>query len=109
MNECSSQRSKLGVSPANFEILHTVRANRDLSLTMNYPCPYGVRDVASTTLMVLPGICDKNLQVLIFVEYLLDTAVIASLLAWGSLPDVFLLIVTQVPWPRDEFWGLVPG
>lgn len=74
---------------------------------MDYPSPYRVGNVASPTLMVLPGICDENLQVLVLVEYLLDTAVIASLLAWSPLLGVLFLIVTQIPWPRHKFRGVV--
>lgn len=58
--------------------------------------------------MVFPGIRDEDLQILILVEHLLDTAVIASLPAWSSLFGVFLLIVAQVPRPGHKFWRLAP-
>ena len=66
---------------------------------MSYSSPDRIRNVTSPILVVLPGIYNEDLQVFFLVEYLLNTALIASLLTWSSLLDVFLFIVTQVPWP----------
>lgn len=74
-----------------------------------YPSPYRVGNVAPPTLVILPGISDKDLQVVIFIKYLLDATVIASPLTWGSLLGVFFIIVTHVPLPRDKFWRFVGG
>ena len=76
---------------------------------MSYPSPYRICNVTSPVLMVLSGIYNQDLQVFSLVEYLLNAAVIASLLAWSSLLDVFLFIITQVPWPRHKVWGVVLG
>ncbi len=44
--------------------------------------------------MALPRIGDDDLKVVILVQYLLDAAVIASLLLRSSLLDIVLIIIT---------------
>ena len=78
-----------------------------------YSCPNGVDDVAPAALMALARICDDNLQVRVFIEYLLNPAIIAPFLSWNSptplLIVVVLIVITQISRPRDELWRLICG
>ncbi len=59
-----------------------------------YPGPDRICNIAPPTLMALPRIGDDDLKVVILVQYLLDAAVIASLLLRSSLLDIVLIIIT---------------
>lgn len=61
---------------------------------MAYPSPDRVCNIASPTLVTFAGICNDNLEVFIFKQYLLNTTVVAPLLLWSPLLDVVLIIVT---------------
>lgn len=59
-----------------------------------YPCPNCIGYVASPTLMTFARIGNQDLEILILVENLLNTAIVAAFLLWSSLLDIFLVLVT---------------
>ena len=72
-----SQRCEFRVAPSDFQVACT-------------DCIY---DVAAATFAALAGICDDDLEIWIFVQYLFNATVVPSLLAGWSLVGEVVVVV----------------
>lgn len=59
--------------------------------------------------MTFARIGNQDLEILILVENLLDTAIVAAFLLRSSLLDIFLVFVTQIAGLRNEVGWVVEG
>ena len=104
IHQGSSEGSKLGVTASYFEILRIINESTPRS-GGSYSGPYCIHDIAPTTLMTFAGIGNDYLKVIILAKYLLNAAVVATL-----LPRLIMLrdiLVTQLLRRGHKLWCLI--
>jgi hypothetical protein len=84
-DEGGSKRSEFAVSSSYFDVLGELAIVATRTRTWRaYSGANGVGYVAASTLSVLAGMDNLDVEVGVFVEYLLDTTMIAALLGLDS-------------------------